>query len=405
MAGEKETTTTVLSEDDDFDFGTPKASDGEGGKEKETEVADKEKAEDKGKKEEKKEKTPAAEKTEKATEKTTEKAKEKVATGKEKETTEAGKEKETTTEEVENDDIFAPEVKTGDDTKEKFSYKNIAKKADIELDDDSEDEFLFKLSDKIEKSKQEVSLDKFTPDAQKVIKHLNENGGKIDDFFKNTKINSLQGIIGMDPATKVYTVRIQELVKSGMEQEEAQTQAETEVGELTRKELREAAENIDEGANKLIDTEINGIVAEREKFAEKERLKAQTTTALELKQIKNYIDKQDNFIGMKLTPEAKKAILADIESGEFDNIANKNKAVSKFNAYMMGKFGTKIYNKIKTTISEKSREAYNDALDKSTGALHKTKEEAQRGNTGRQKSESSEKKNFDTWGDDLFENK
>ena len=72
---------------------------------------------------------------------------------------------------------------------------------------------------------------------------------------------------------------------------------------------------------------------------------------------------------------------------------------------MMGKFGTSIYNKIKTTISEKSREAYNEALDKSTSALHKTKEDAQRGSSGRQKSESGEKKNFDTWGDDLFENK
>lgn len=397
MAGEKENKTQVLNETDDFEFGTqPVKTEDLGTKEKTEKVIpeeEAEKVEKVEKKEEKKEK--AAVSTEKG------KSAEKVKT---KETEEPGHVEEEVVIEAE-EDLFAPKIIEDKEKKSTVSFKNIAKKVDLDLEDDSEEEFVVKINDKIEKSKQELALDKFSPDAQKIIKHLNDNGGKIDDFFKNTKINSLQGIIGLNPPTKIMTVRIQELVKEGMEYDAAQEQASMEVEELTAKELRQAAQNIDDDAQKLIDNEISTIVTDREKFAEKERTKVATSTALELKQIKTYIEKQTDFLGIKLTSEAKKAIMSDIESGEFDTIANKNKAVSKFNAYMMGKFGTSIHNKIRTTISEKSREAYNEALDKSTGALHKTKEDAQRNNTGRQKSESGEKKNFDTWGDDLFESK
>jgi len=405
MAVAKENTTQVLNETDDFEFGTaPEAVETDASKEKtEKTVGD-----------DKPEKTEKVEKPVK-TELVKEEKKEKVAASVEKEKpADKAKSKETDDPDLddeeeeaaeENQDIFAPKVSDDKEKKSTISFKNIAKRVDLDLEDDSEDEFILKVSDKIEKSKQEIALDKFTPDAQRVIKHLNENGGKIDDFFKNTKINSLQGIIGLDPATKITTVRAQELIKEGKDEEEAYDQAKTEVEELTTKELRQAAQNVDDDAQKLIDKEIGLIVSDREKFAEKEKAKSIISTNVELKQIKNYVEKQSDYLGIKLTADAKKSIIADIDSGAFDAIANQDKARSKFNAYMMGKFGPSIYNKFKTTISEKSRESYNEALDKSTSALHKTKSDAQREVTGRQKSETGEKKNFDTWGDDLFESK
>lgn len=411
MAGEKENTTQVLDEKDDFDFGTPGEKTGDESIEKETEkvIAEEkpakiEKVEKVEKKEEKKEKAAAAtEKSKVAEQSSKEKSTEQVAAQTEEEKAKAAKTAETETEE--EPDIFFPKTTDDKDKKNTVSFKNIAKRVDLELEDDSEDEFVLKVSDKIEKSKQEIALDKFTPDAQRIIKHLNENGGKIDDFFKNTKINSLQGIIGLDPATKITTVRAQELIKDGMESNEAYEQAQTEVADLTAKELRQAAQNVDEDAQGLIDKEISTVVSDREKFAEKEKAKALVSTNVEIKQIKNLVEKQADYLGIKLTADAKKSILADIDSGVFDAIANKDKPRSKFNAYMMSKFGTSIYNKFKTTISEKSREGYNEALDKSTAALHKTKAEAQREITGRLKSETGEKKNFDTWDDALFETK
>lgn len=302
-----------------------------------------------------------------------------------------------------NDDIFAPDKDKADDNKKSFSFKILAKKYDIDLENDTEEEFDEKIAAKFESTKQEIAVDKFAPDAQKLIKHLHENGGKVEDFFKNKTIMSLQGVIGMDPETKVTAVRVQELVKGGMAAKEAREKAAEEVGELTKKELREMAEEIDSDANKLIDKEIDKVIGDRQKIVDQQRSKEQVSTTLEIKQLKSIIEKQESFFGLKLTPEAKKAILADIDSGEFDKIANKNKAQSKFNAYMLGKFGEKIQNRLKTKTDEQARDAHNKAVDKMTDALHNTKSDAQKGSQGRQKSDSSSKKNFDSWSNDLFE--
>ena len=301
-----------------------------------------------------------------------------------------------------DDDLFGSDTKSDDNKKPTFSFKPLAKKYGFELDDDTQEEFETKMDERVEKAKGEVDLSKFSADAQKIIKHLNENDGKLEDFFNNKAIIQLQGIIGMDPQTKVFTVRIQELQSKGMNAAEARTKAEEEIGEMTKKEIREASDNINEDAGKLLNAEISKITDGRAEIAERKKNETAALTATETKQLKNLIDKQESFLGIKLSEKAKKAILADIETGEFDQIANKNKAVSKFNAYMLSKYGDKIMNKLNKTVAESSRKAHNDAVDKMTNQLHNTKDAAQRGSSGRNKADDSNKKNFSTWGDELF---
>ena len=296
-------------------------------------------------------------------------------------------------------DFFAgdfPEVE-GDQTKP-VDIKSLATAFEVEAE--TPQELQTKINEKIENAKQDVKLDGYTADAQSIIKHLNENGGEVEDFFNNKEIASLQGIVGMEPEAKVLYVRTSELTRSGLDHEQATEQAKGEIENLGTREIKDAAAKIDSDAGGLIKTEVQNIIGDREKVVSQDRQKIETKTKAEIETLKNYVKTQDDFMGIQLTPKAKAGIVREIESGAFDSIANKSPETSKFAAYMFAKFGTKILENINKEASEQNRKGHNAATDKATGALHKTKAAAQTKKTGKQAQESGDTKNFDSWADD-----
>ena len=64
---------------------------------------------------------------------------------------------------------------------------------------------------------------------------------------------------------------------------------------------------------------------------------------------------------------------------------------------MIKRQGGKIAERFAKELAAKSREGYNEGLDKSTKKLHKSKTGAQGASTGHQEA-SGGKKNFDNWG-------
>lgn len=300
-------------------------------------------------------------------------------------------------------DIFSDD--TDGEAEKKISLKKLASGFDVELEkDDDEEEFKTKIKDKIEKSRQEFNLDDYPEDAKKVIKHLKENGGKLDDFLNNKSIVALQGVIGLPAEDKVRQVRINELRSAGIPADKAREQAESEIEGMSQRELKNMADKIDDDAHKLISAEITKVVGDRNEIVQKEKQKALERVKEEVRSVTKYVESQKEFMGIPLTDKAKQSILRDIESGAFDDIANKAPAASKFAAYMLAKFGNKINEHLKENASAQNRKGYNAATDKHLGALHKTKESVGQQNTGHQKGNKGSTSKFSGF-NDAFDDK
>lgn len=278
-------------------------------------------------------------------------------------------------------DIFAEKDETSEE--KKISLKKIAKDLDVDLEkEDDEEEFKNKFSEKLEKSKQEFKLDGYSDGAKAIIKHLNENGGNIESFFQNQQIASMQSVLALDPETKVRNVRLQEVIAEGKTKEDAIKIVDEEIKSWGTREIKDLAADIDDQAKNFINDEVKRIVGDQEIKAAAERQKREQQAVIERTNLKSFIEKQDNFLGLGLTPEAKKLILKDIDNGTFDKVLSQNPESVKFSSYMFSKYGAKIMKKISETLSETNRKGYNAATRKALDALHKTEESVGSAKTG-----------------------
>lgn len=316
---------------------------------------------------------------------------------------EKGKKGEGESQSKEADDFFSEGFKESGEEQEQesaFDFKTIAPELDVELEKGTKEEFTQKVKEKIEASRQEFKLDDYSPDAQMVIKFLNDHNGKIDDLFTNEKVVQLQGVMGLSPEDRVMSVRIGELTSAGLDREKATEQASAEIEELSTKEIKDIADGINEDASKLIQEEVKKIFGDREKIATQQKAKSEQQIQREVGELKNYVNSQESFMGIPITTEAKKNIVRAIDSGEFDDVTDKNPAESKFAAYMLARFGKKIAENIKAEMSEQNRKGHNAALGKATSTLHNSKQSAQQGSSGKQQQSRGDAKNFDDWKDE-----
>lgn len=318
----------------------------------------------------------------------------------------AGTDGEKTAEEQETD-FFAPEDAgkgEGSGKEGEVSYKPIIDELGIEYEGNDPKELATKVKAQIEAAKQELKLDEFSEQSRSLIKHLNENNGDIGDFLTNPTVNEMQGILNMEPEDKVRIVRINELKAGGLDDEAAVEAYNTELQGYNVSDVRKLSESIDKQAKELRDQEIVKITGDRETKLKTERVAEDTKLLQEKTKLKDHIQAQEDFLGIKLSAKAKAQILTDLETGNFDNIVEKTPEASKFFAYMVNRYGSKIMESFSKSTSDANREGYNAATDKHVSALHNNKEDAQGKKTvGHQKGEQAEKKKMGTWTDDLFE--
>ena len=327
--------------------------------------------------------------------------------GKDADGDESGAEDKGDGESKEEEDFFAEEpADAGDKGDEgKVSFKPIAEKLGIELENDTEEELVKKYNEKLESAKQELKLDEYNDQARSLIKHLNDNTGDVGKFLTNPVISEMQNLLSMEPEDKVRMIRINEIRQEDkVDEAKATEKYNEELEEMSVSDIRKMSDNIDTQAQKLRDEEIVKITGDKEAQLKEDRKKADLQVEKEVDVLKNYIKAQDEVLGLKLTEKAKAQILADLETGNFDSIVEKSPEASKFFAYMTGKHGPKIIENFSKSKSEANREGYNKATDKQTSALHNDKKSASgKAASGHQKGEEGTKKNFDTWQDkDLF---
>ena len=290
-------------------------------------------------------------------------------------------------------DPFATDDTPGDD--DKLSLKKLASGLEVDLEKEDLSEFTTKVKQNIEAARQEFKLDEYPDDAKAIIKHLKENDGKIEDFFNNKNIVSLQSVINLDAEQKVRQVRINELKGAGITADKASAQADEEIEGLSTRELKNQADRIDNDARELISKEITKITGDRKAQAEQKRAAELKKMEQEIGHVKEYVKTQKEFLGIPLTDKAKQNIIRDIETGEFDRIANTAPESSKFAAYMLAKFGKNINEVLKKTAAEQNRKGFNAAVEKEKSALHKTKDSAQQTKSGHQQAKTGNEGKFD----------
>ncbi|KKL04839.1 hypothetical protein LCGC14_2612080, partial [marine sediment metagenome] len=74
---------------------------------------------------------------------------------------------------------------------------------------------------------------------------------------------------------------------------------------------------INTDANNLITTEINKIIGNKDEIISQQKVKANETKTKEVDTLKDHINAQATFLGIKLTPKAKENIVRDLGSGVF----------------------------------------------------------------------------------------
>ncbi|TET24571.1 MAG: hypothetical protein E3J78_00945 [Candidatus Cloacimonadota bacterium] len=192
--------------------------------------------------------------------------------------------------------------------------------------------------------------------------------------------------------------------QEGKTGEEAITEYNEELDKMSVSDIRKMSDNIDKQAKTLRDQEIVKITGDKETKMKTERETKATQVEKERTVLKTFIQGQEDFLGIELTPKARAQILSDLETGKFDELVEKAPEASRFYAYMTNKYGSKIMENFSKGKKDAGRAGYNAATDKQTSALHNDKKSASgKAATGHQQGEEGTKKNFDTWQDeDLF---
>jgi hypothetical protein len=213
----------------------------------------------------------------------------------------------------------------------------------------------------------------------------------------------MQGVLSLDAETKVRDVRYNELISDGLLEEDAKTTLDEEIDAMSSRELKDQADDIDTQAMKFINNEVKKIVGDKEIKAQAERVKLEQQSQVDRTNLKNYIEKQETFLGLKLTPEARKSIARDIDNGTFDRVLKESPEAQKFSAYMLSKHGTKILNRIEKAMSEQNRTGYNAATKKATDALHKVSDDVVDKRTGHQPVKENASGKRPKWSNEDFE--
>lgn len=290
-------------------------------------------------------------------------------------------------------DTLVDDSKSGDE--DKSDYSRIAKDLDLEYEEgeDPSDQELFqqKIQKRIDDAKQEFDLSQYDETTQSFIKFMNDgNADNITDVFADDKISQLQSAIAMNPEEKVGIVLRNELQRSGLSGDELKEKVNERIEELSTREIKDYADKIDDNAKKGIEGRLKEIVGEHQKSKQQQEDQKQEQQKEQRKNFSNFVDRQDEFMGLKLTSKFKEAMKTANEQGKIDKVVNSTDPEVQYYAYMMKNFGRQIQRQIDKRVSEDARKSYNDSQKKHLDRLHRTKDGASSKSSGHHKDNSDQ---------------
>lgn len=310
--------------------------------------------------------------------------------------------KEDKPEEKKDDQPEEPEFKLDDNTdkienpnKDKeYDYIKAAKALDLDIKENSYDEYINAVKTKIETSKKivEPDLSKYDDETKKVVSFL-EKGGTVKDIVEPLK--KYDDFLLLSPEDKIKEVWKAE-GKTAKQIEEDLNDIEfleTELREYYRdveklskaqvsEKINEVIENdkVEETHRKLFSEMFNKeiktlreqkyseIVGDFDKKILSLQKKDEEQAQLERESLKSLVDKTSEYKGIKIPENVKTFIKSQIDTGDFNKFLNN--AEAQLNAFLDLKFRSQIEDHLKKSVDDASRSGYNKGLDKKTQKLH-----------------------------------
>lgn len=326
--------------------------------------------------------------------------------GKGKEKEKEGKEEDSEEEEAE----FFDSLIEDDSEKEKtgeIDFSSFSEDLELEFSEEEnakdKNTFVQKVKQKIQEAQQEFNLNEYPEHTRNLIQYIAKSDGDAMKIFENPSITKSQSIIGMDAEDKVAVVIENQLRSQGVRAEDIDARVEEELNKLSTREIKDAADKINENARNNIKAEIQKIAGDQEKIVEKSRQQQQQVVQQQRENFKKAVDQSDSFLGLKLTDKAKATIKRDLDAGIVEKTSDIKDPYIALNAYIIKKFGKDIEKHIQSKLAESSREGYNKASDKHKQRLHNTKGSAQGKQAGGRQDAQKEKGKTRGWSLDEIE--
>lgn len=259
---------------------------------------------------------------------------------------------------------------------EESSWLNVAKEIGIELKEDNFEEFKTKLAEKettaYERGKSEASkieINKFTPEAQKLIEFLNSDPNvSVEDFVN--PLRELDSVLSLDDEGIIR----KDLELKGWESEAIDKRIDLlekqDALDSTAYELRKVVEN-----NKEIVK--NRLVEGKKADLEQKKSEYINQVKQENEQIKSSIDKTETFLEKKLPKDVKDFLYKKWETGEYRKLiqSNPDVAVKSMLHYYLGEQAAK----------ELKKDAFQKGRDNIQEKLHNVEKIGNNGETSGRK--------------------
>jgi len=267
----------------------------------------------------------------------------------------------------EGEDFFgdinaAPEQETIED------FTPLASDLGIELEDPkSRTEFVEKVNNQVKEAQKKVDLSGYGEPTKKLISHLESGNADLATFFNNPKITQFNHFLTQTPEDKFAQVRASQLSKDGLEHDEIEAKIDEELENMSTRELKDQVDKFDQNIITARNSEIETIVGNEETRFSEAKTKAEATVKEEQNQLVQYVEKQEDFMGIPLSEANRKGIVNAIRNGSFDLAVEKSPAASKFNAFMLSRFGDKFMEQITEASKKSGDEGYRRGLKKGKG--------------------------------------
>jgi len=250
------------------------------------------------------------------------------------------------------------------------NWQDFGKTFELDLEDSKIETFQAGINSRIDAARKETDLSEFTPEAQLVIKHLNENSGDVLSFFDHPGLREMNNFLEMSDVEKYTEVETEKMRIQGKDHEEIQEQIETDLKGLKTMDLKKVIEKYDTEVLRRKQEIVTGIVKEREDHIAAQATEEKTQSKEEKSSLKKLIDETTSFRGYPISQEVRTQMKSMVDSEAFLKKLDENVAQAQLYAFLDIEFGGAIQEHIDTKLTSAGRAGYNKGTLKKIADLH-----------------------------------
>ena len=259
--------------------------------------------------------------------------------------------------EIKPDDVFKAQQQEVVDLGKEIDYVKLGKFHGFEVKENSEKSYKESYDKYFLESKQQIDFSKFDGPAKEVVEFLSK-GGHVADFI--------------DPLKNINTYLVmndEDLIRSEFKAEKIDDdEIETKIDKLIEDgTLETKAEEIRTDLKKVRNDTIQKTIKARTEQLSKLKENEKSITVAENEQLKQAVDKIENFIGIPVSKEIRESIKKEVETEDFHK--KLNSAEAQTDAYFFMKYKNNIISYYENQIKIERRAGYNDGIKRAQSGL------------------------------------